>query len=93
MLGRRRSAIGWATFAALVALWFGLTVWSGVVSAGRFPSPTDFWFSLVQIVTRGYAGGGLFTHALHSLILVVVGFLVAVTTGVPLGLWMGWSRK
>lgn len=93
MLGRRRSAIGWATFAALVALWFGLTVWSGVVSAGRFPSPTDSWFSLVQIVTRGYAGGGLFTHALHSLILVVVGFLVAVTTGVPLGLWMGWSRR
>src|ERR1700746_501115 len=92
MMGRR-TAIGWATLAALMLLWFALTTWSGVVSAGRFPSPADFWFSLVQITTRGYAGGELFTHALHSLILVIVGFLVAVTTGVPLGLWMGWSRR
>jgi ABC-type nitrate/sulfonate/bicarbonate transport system permease component len=35
----------------------------------------------------------LFAHASHSLILVIVGFLVAVTTGVPLGLWMGWSQR
>jgi taurine transport system permease protein len=93
MIGRRRTAIGWATLAALVLLWFGLTKWTGIVSAGRFPAPADFWFSLVQIATRGYAGGLLWTHALHSLLLVVVGFLVAITTGVPLGLWMGWSRR
>jgi taurine transport system permease protein len=93
MVGRRRTAIGWATLAVLVVLWFGLTTWSGIISAGRFPSPADFWFSLVQITTRGYAGGELFTHALHSLGLVAIGFLVAVTTGVPLGLWMGWSRR
>jgi taurine transport system permease protein len=93
MIGRRRTAIGWATLAALVLLWFGLTKWTGMVSAARFPAPADFWFSFVQITTRGYAGGLLWTHALHSLILVVVGFLVAITTGVPLGLWMGWSRR
>src|SRR3984957_10097728 len=92
MIGRR-TAIGFATLAVLVLLWFALTTWTGIVSAGRFPSPADFWFSLVQITTRGYAGGELLTHALHSLALVVVGFLVAVTTGVPLGLWMGWSRR
>jgi taurine transport system permease protein len=93
MIGRRRIAIGWATLAAVVALWFSLTTWTGIVSAGRFPSPADFWFSLIQILTRGYAGGVLFTHALHSLILVAVGFVVAIATGVPLGLWMGWSRR
>jgi NitT/TauT family transport system permease protein/taurine transport system permease protein len=93
MVGRRRTVIGWATLAALAVLWFGFTTWSGIISAGRFPSPADFWFSLVQITTRGYAGGELFTHALHSLGLVAVGFLVAVATGVPLGLWMGWSRR
>src|SRR5580698_2722886 len=93
MIGWRRTAIGWATLAVLVLLWFSLTTWSGLVSAGRFPSPADFWFSLVQITTRGYAGGELFTHALHSLMLVTLGFLVAVATGVPLGLWMGWSRR
>lgn len=92
-MARRRRWIGLAVLAALLVLWFGLTTWSGLVSAGRFPAPADFWFSLVQITTRGYAGGQLFTHALHSLILVVVGFVVAIVTGVPIGLWMGWSRR
>src|SRR6202035_920066 len=92
MIGRR-TAIGFAPLPVLVLRWFCLTTWTGIVSAGRFPSPADFWFSLVQITTRGYAGGELFIHALHSLILVIVGFVVAVTTGVPLGLWMGWSRR
>ena len=81
-----------ATFAALVALWFALTG-SGVVSPGRFPSPRDFWLSFVQIALHGYAGALLVTHAIHSLFLVAFGFLVAVATGVPLGLWMGWSRR
>jgi NitT/TauT family transport system permease protein/taurine transport system permease protein len=44
-------------------------------------------------MTRGYAGGQLITHAWHSLELVAMGFLVAIATGVPLGLWMGWSRR
>src|SRR5258708_28987171 len=91
MIGRR-IAIGWATLAGMVLLWFALTTWTGIVSAGRFPSPADFWFSLVQITTLGYAGGVLFTHPLHSLLLVIVGTLVAVTTVGPLGLWMGWTR-
>src|ERR1700749_1919346 len=78
MIGRRRAAIGFATLAFVVLLWFPVTTWTGIVSAGRFPSPADFWFSLVQITTRGYAGAELFAHALHSLLLVIIGFLVAV---------------
>jgi taurine transport system permease protein len=93
MTRRRQTWVGLATLAMLVGLWFGLTTWSGAVSSGRFPSPADFWSALVQILTRGYAGGELFTHATHSVILVVVGFCVATATGVPLGLWMGWSRR
>ena len=92
-MARRRRWIGLAVLAVLLVLWFGLTTWTGLVSTGRFPAPADFWFSLVQITTRGYAGGQLFAHALHSLILVVVGFIVAIVTGVPIGLWMGWSRR
>jgi taurine transport system permease protein len=93
MSGRRRIWAGVTTLAVLVAVWFGLTTWTGIVSAGRFPSPADFWFSLVQITTRGYAGGRLLSHAWHSLELVAIGFLVAIGSGVPLGLWMGWSRR
>ena len=91
MRGQRRGWMGLATFAALVALWFGVTH-TGLVSAGRFPSPRDFWLALVQITLRGYAGAPLVTHSVHSLLLVALGFLVAIGTGVPLGLWMGWSR-
>jgi len=79
--------------AALVAAWFLLTNVTGLVTSQRFPSPADFWASLTQINTRGYAGAALLSHALHSLKLVAMGFFVAVVTGVPLGLWMGWSRR
>ncbi len=92
MIGRR----GWvslASVAAMLLLWFVVTTATGLVSPGRFPSPADFWQSLSQIATRGYAGGALASHAFHSLRLVVLGFLVAIATGVPLGLWMGWSRR
>jgi NitT/TauT family transport system permease protein/taurine transport system permease protein len=79
--------------AAVLLLWLVLTTATGLVSPGRFPSPADFWQSLSQIATRGYAGGALASHAFHSVRLVVLGFLVAIATGVPLGLWMGWSRR
>ena len=89
----RRFWIGWATLAALLAMWFVVTTATGMISPARFPSPADFWTSFIQIATRGYAGGQLLTHALHSLQLILLGFLVAVATGVPLGLWMGWNRR
>ncbi|HEY8381519.1 MAG TPA: ABC transporter permease [Microvirga sp.] len=79
--------------AALVLLWFTLTTATAIIGPGRFPSPSDFWLSLTQINVRGYAGATLVSHAWQSLKLVVMGFLVAVATGVPLGLWMGWDRR
>jgi taurine transport system permease protein len=92
MIGRR-GWIGLGTVAALLVLWFLLTTVTGLVTSARFPSPAEFWVSLKQISTRGYAGGQLLTHAVHSLKLVAMGFAVAIATGVPLGLWMGWNRK
>lgn len=92
MVGRR-SWIGVATIIALVAIWFLVTTVTGLVSGGRFPSPAEFWQSLTQIQTRGYAGAQLVSHAIHSLKLVAFGFVVAISTGVPLGLWMGWDRR
>jgi NitT/TauT family transport system permease protein/taurine transport system permease protein len=89
----RRMMIAVATLAALVGLWFMLTTVTGIVGGGRFPSPAEFWVSLQQIQGRGYAGATLVDHALHSLRLVAMGFAVAIVTGIPLGLWMGWSRR
>jgi taurine transport system permease protein len=89
----RRWAIGLLTVAAILSLWAVLTMVTGTIDTRRFPSPTQFWQSAWQITTVGYADATLFSHALHSLKLVVLGFAVAVGIGVPLGLAMGWSRR
>lgn len=89
----RRTWIGLGTIAGVLALWYLLTTVTGLVTGARFPSPAEFWASFSQINGRGYAGATLTAHALNSLKLVVMGFAVAILTGVPLGLWMGWSRR
>ena len=85
--------IGTATIAGLLALWAVLTMVTGTIDTLRFPSPVQFWQSARQITTTGYADGTLLSHALHSLKLVVMGFVVAAAFGIPLGLLMGWSRR
>ena len=89
----RRGWISLASVAAVLLLWYVLTTVTGAISTARFPSPADFWASLTQIAGREYAGGSLAAHAWQSVRLVVMGFVVAVATGVPLGLWMGWDRR
>src|SRR6185312_1730920 len=90
---KRRHLIGTATLLALSATWYLATGPLNLISTGRFPSPSDVWDSLQQVSTVGYANGLLYQHVLHSLKLVVVGFLVAIATGIPLGLLMGWNRR
>ena len=79
----RRTVIGTATIAGLLALWAVLTMVTGTIDTLRFPSPVQFWQSARQIATTGYADGTLLSHALHSLKLVVMGFLVAAACGHP----------
>ncbi|MCA0239532.1 MAG: ABC transporter permease [Proteobacteria bacterium] len=91
--GQRRFFIGAAAFAIAIAAWF-LLARLGVVSGGRFPTPSDVWRSARQIAFEpGYAGGTLWQHVFHSTRLVLLGFAVAIGTGVPLGLLMGTSRR
>ena len=89
----RRAAIGTATVAVVVVLWFLATQATQAISTGRFPSPFDVYKAALQIGTPpGYAGATLWTHVADSVGLVILGFAVAVLTGVPLGLAMGWNR-
>jgi taurine transport system permease protein len=88
----RRRAIGVAMICAAIGFWF-VSARFGWVSGARFPTPTDMWASARQIATApGYSGGTLWTHAWQSTQLVLLGFGVAVATGVPVGLLMGASR-
>jgi taurine transport system permease protein len=90
---RRRLAIGLASLAGTFALWWLLTAVTGLVGPTRFPTPAEFWAAFRQIATDGYAGGTLWMQAWYSTRLVILGFLVAISTGVPLGLVMGVSHR
>ncbi len=89
----RRVSIGMATILVVCFLWLGATTLMGLIPPGRFPSPAETWSALQHIWGRGYGGGDLLEHAYHSVRLVVMGFMFAIATGVPLGLLMGWSRR
>lgn len=90
---RRRFLIGVASIVGLLALWWLLTTGTGIVTTYRFPAPAEFGAALDQFVTDGYAGGTLWVQAWYSTRLVLMGFAVAVVTGVPLGLLMGVSAR
>jgi NitT/TauT family transport system permease protein/taurine transport system permease protein len=88
-----RLALGAAALVALLGLWYVATSATHVLPAVYFPTPAEVGSALRQIAVQGYADGRLHQHFLHSAWLVLMGFAVAVGTGVPLGLLMGWSRR
>ena len=89
----RRGLIGFATLIVLALVWYLATDVFELISLGRFPAPEDVAASARQVTFVGYANGLLQDHVLHSLKLVLLGFAVAVGTGLPLGLLIGWSRR
>ena len=90
---RRGAWIGVATVAFLCAAWYVLTTVTGAISSGRFPAPIEVWQAMKQITGQGYADARLHEHVLHSVKLVLYGFMAAIAAGVPLGLLMGFSRR
>ena len=88
----RRTAIGAATIAALVAFWyFGSR--GGLIDPQVFPTPDQFGAAAWQLLFGGGFGDGrLHEHVLQSVKLILMGFFAASSMGVTLGLWMGWNR-
>ena len=98
MTQKRRNAAfrftaGAATFALLGVLWYVTTSATQILPSVYFPTPAEVWQALRQITVEGYAGGRLHEHFLHSGKLVLMGFVAAVSIGVPLGMLMGGSRR
>ena len=88
-----RLATALAGLAAVLLLWHLLTAVFGVISPARFPTPIEVAAALQQIVVEGYSNARLHEHVLRSVLLVTMGFVVASSFGVALGLAMGASRK
>lgn len=89
----RPALVGAATIIGVLALWWLATTGLRLLNPLRLPAPVEVWTALRQILDSGYAGATLWQHAAHSIGLVARGFAVAVVTGIPLGLLMGWSRR
>jgi taurine transport system permease protein len=88
-----RTAIGLATVVALVTAWV-VGSNAGWINPQVFPSPEQFWAAAKQLlVGDGFADGRIHEHVLQSIKLILMGFFAATAVGVPLGLWMGWSRR
>ena len=80
----------------VLAVLIALVLWSGLTALlhpTRFPSPQEVFQAAHRLATEGYVGGTLLTHTLHSLKLALLGFIVAISGAVPLGLAMGYDRR
>lgn len=81
---------------SILAVAFALLNWFAISAAFkpvRFPSPDDFIAALNQIAFKGYAGGTLIVHILHSIKLALLGFFAAIVIAVPLGVSMALDRR
>ncbi len=88
-----RTATGIATVLVLVGAWL-VGSKTGLIDGQAFPSPGQFGAAARQLlIGEGYADGRIHQHVLQSIKLIVLGFVAATAVGVPLGLWMGWSRR
>ena len=88
-----KTAIGLATVLVLLLAWYLATDVAELVDRQRFPPAPRYLGSRDADHDPRLCRGTLVPQALYSLRLVVLGFLVAAGTGVPLGILMGLSRR
>jgi len=88
-----RGYTGAAALALLVLIWYLATGPFELVRSVKFPSIPDAYAALTYLIQPGYAGATLLQHIGSSLGLVLLGFAVAILTGIPLGILMGWNKK
>lgn len=88
-----RGFTGVAAIGLLILIWYLATGPFELVRSVKFPSIPDAYGALTFLMEPGYAGATLMQHIGSSLGLVLLGFTVAILTGIPLGILMGWSKK
>jgi len=79
------------TALVLIGLWFMVTG-LGWVKPLFLPSPFDVWDKFVTALTDGVSNSTLAEHTMASLGRVLGGFLLAILTAIPIGIFMGVNR-
>ena len=86
------------TWLGAASVLLALAVWQGVVAVGLAPGdlvppPTAVWRAFVEILRHGYRDTTLGEDIGATLGRALAGFGLGALLGVPLGLWMGMSRR
>lgn len=81
-----------ASVLLLLFAWYIVTKLN-LVSDVFFPSPAKTWAAFQDIFVNGYKGNSLFYHIFDSLSRLLLAFLLALATAVPLGLVSGYFPK
>lgn len=89
---RRRTVLSTLSVISVIALWYVATAVLQLVKPLFLPPPDSVARTFVSLLYEPYAGHTIWGHAAASLQLVIGAFILAVGIGVPLGVFMGWSR-
>ncbi len=79
------------TVLVILAIWYIITNYQ-MVDAKLVPTPQKTWIAFLQ-VCKDYKGHSLLEHFLSSMRRLMIAFLLAIATAVPLGLLSGYSSK
>lgn len=86
----------WVGYLLALGAWYASTNWLPIDAFSRLPGPIeviqewlnpDPWYG-ISIFTETY-----YTHIMYSVYRATAAFALAVITGVPLGIMMGWSKR
>lgn len=84
-------------FLPFVSLVVIVCIWQIVSISGYFgkslPSPTAVAAQFASMLIEPVGNTSLFGHIWASMRRVLTAFIVAITIGIPLGLFMGWNKK
>ena len=78
--------------AGLLGLWW-LLARLEIVNPIFLPGPAQVWRAFETALLTGYQGSRLHEHLAASLGRILAGYVLACLVGIPLGLFMGFSRK
>lgn len=76
----------------LLVVWYAASH-SSFIKPGYLPTPEELGNTFVDLVKNGYQGKPLAEHIGISLVRTLVGFVLGVLFGVPVGLLAGYSRR
>lgn len=89
--GGKYTLISILSVVVAMLLWAGITH-TGLVNRAVIPAPDDLASEFVRLVERGYSGTPLWEHVVASVGRTLVGLVLAILIGTPLGLLIGYSR-